>query len=380
MIPKIFKYLSLVLVSLCMISCGDDNEEPDFIPPTPPSPGEGLTLTLSRQVIQANGTDKTDFIVKYDGLPITDDVTIYNDKDEEITNSKNFSTTQAGEYKFWAAYKSMHTDLVTLKAISVPVPELPVDNEPARTDFTKRVMLTQFTGTGCQFCPYMTTCVKEALSNEEYADKAVLCVAHTFNRNDPGYLTDDRLAQAFGISSYPSINIDFIKSFNYNRNFTSASICSIIDQAYEYPANAGISAKAEITEGNDGNKTLALHVAVKAAQDGEYSVGAWLMEDSIKARQATDGNISGNFDTHNHTLRVVDSKAEHNNYSGIKLGKIAKGKTAEHVFVISIKDKWVLENCHLAIFVSERKDNRYQLTNVVPCPVEGELNYDYKKQ
>ena len=396
MFLKYFRFVAIALLGCCLAACGEDNDEVKDIPPTPgggeevtppdpepdpepaPEPGAGLTFDLSRQVIQSNGEEKCEFIVKYDGAVLENGYIIYDEKDNTVQNNKFFTTKIPGEYKFWAAYNGENTELVTLKAISIPVPELPADPAPERTDFTKRVLLTQFTGTGCGYCPYMMSSMVKALSDKTYADKAVWCVAHTFNRNDPCFLENDRLEQAFGISSYPALNIDFIKSFNYQRGFDESSVRSIIDQAYENPAKAGVSGKAVLIEDN-GVQKIALHVAVKAAQDGDYSVGAWLMEDSIYGRQNNQTNIEGDFDTHNNALRVVDSKAGFNNYAGIRLGKMAKGKVAEHVFIMNIDDKWILKNCHMAIFVAQHENNRSSVTNVVPCAIEGDIIYDYVK-
>ena len=185
-----------------MISCGDDDDSSseDF----PPAPGEGLTFTVSKQVIQANGTDKTDFIVKYDGVVLTEDFSIFTDKDEKIENVSTFSTKETGEYKFWASYKSSHTELVTVKAIGVPVPQLPADKAPERTDFTKRMLLTNFTGTGCGFCPKMTSLLKKVFNEPTYAENTIWCVAHTFTGGgDPMLLKErDKFESAFKISSY----------------------------------------------------------------------------------------------------------------------------------------------------------------------------------
>ena len=372
-----------------MAACGDDNDDENLgggnngkpdegEEVVPPAPGTGLTFDISRQVIQANGEDKCDFIVKYDGVALDGGYSIYDENDNVVADNKSFTTTEPGEYKFWAAYNGENTELVTIKAIGIPVPALPADPDPENTDFTKRVLLTQFTGTGCKFCPRMTSIVVEALKDEAYAKKAIWCVAHTFNRTDPAYLTNDRLEQAFSVSSFPTLNVDFLSSFSFQPGYSASTIRSIIDQAYDYPAKAGVSAKAVLIEEN-GEQKIALHVAVKAAENGNYSVGAWVMEDSIFARQATDGTVEGNFNTHNNALRVVDSKAGFNNYTGIKLGKIAKGEVAEHVFIMTMEDKWILKNCHMAIFVAQHVNNYVSVTNVVPCPIEGELLYDYVK-
>ena len=373
MILKYFRYFALLLASVCLVACDDDNND-EIDLNTPPSPGEGLTFTLSKQVIQANGTDQSEFIVKFDGLKLTEGFSIYDENDQKIENIKSFSTTETGEYQFWATYKSFSTDLVKVKAIGIPVPNLPADPAPEATSFTKRMLMTQFTGSGCQFCPKMTKNVTEALSDPTYAEKAILCVAHTFNQSDPAFLVQcPQLAQAFGVSSYPTLNFDFVYKSNDYIALDSTAIRSILDELDAQPANAGIAAKAELIEDTDGKK-IALHVAVKAAEEGQYSVGAWLMEDSIKGRQAGLNKVID----HNNALRVVDSRAGSRNYTGIDLGKIAKGKTAEHVFIINLEDKWVLNHCHMAIFVTQNKDHKISVTNAVRCPIEGELPFDYK--
>ena len=347
----------------------DDSKDPV----TPPSPGEGLTFTLSKQVIQANGEDVSEFIVKFDGLVLTEGYSIYDENDNKVDNIKSFSTTTTGEYQFWASYKSSSTDLVKVKAIGIPVPTLPADPNPEATNFNKRILLTNFTGTGCQYCPNMTRNITEALNDPVYAEKTIWCVAHTFNQSDPAYLAQcPQLAQAFSVSSYPSVIFDFTYKSNDYNSLNAAAIHDILDQLSAKPANAGVAAKAEIVEDADGKK-IALHVAVKAAEEGVYNVGAWLMEDSIKGRQAGLNKVIN----HNNAVRIADSRAGSRNYTGIELGKIAKGKTAEHVFIMNIEDKWKLENCHLAVFVTQNKEHKIAVTNAVRCPIDGELLFDY---
>ena len=375
---KFFHTILFACASLCLCSCGGDDEANDpNIPPTPPTPGAGLTLSLTKSVIHANGTETTDFVVKYDGVSVTDGVTIYDANDRPLADNKSFKTTEVGEYKFWAAYKTSHSKTVTLKAISVPVPVLPADPTPENLEFSKKVLLTKFTGTDCPHCPKMTVLLRKTLEDQATADKVLLSEAHTFNRSDPGYLSVP-LAQAFQISSYPAMVVNFVKSFS-DYTVSPEQFRSLINDEYNVPASAGITAKSEVVTNENGKKQIAIHVAVKAAEAGNFRVGAWLLESGIKAHQKGAEGLPGDFNTLNNVIRVADSKNAPSDYSGIKLGTLAQGETAEHVFIMDLKDKWVLDNCHSVIFVTMDSERTLPVVNAVSCPVEGALPYNYTK-
>ena len=338
--------------------------------------GNRLKMTLSKVVIEANGKDAVEFVVTYDDEPITEGVTIYDTNDEPLPSAKSFTTTEPGEYKFWAAYKTEHTKTFTVKAINVPVPVLPADPTPEKVSFAKKVFLTQFTGTDCPNCPYMTTLLRKTLEDPATAEKVLVSAAHTYNRSDPGYYSIT-LAQGFGVTSYPFMLVNFSKGFNYRHEITAESFRSLIDEEYNLPAEAGFTAKSELVNGKDGKKQIALHVALKAAVDGDYRLGAWLLEDQVKGHQNNANGVPGEFNIHNNVVRVADSRQGSISYSGIKLGTLSKAETAEHVFIMDLKDKWNLDNCHLVIFATKENEKTLPVVNAVSCPIEGTLPYNY---
>lgn len=377
---KALRTILLALATTMMFSCGDDNDGLEG--GGNPAPGINeksiLTLEFSRQVIQANGQDAADFIVKVDGQPVTSGYTIYDQNDAPVS-SASFTTTKPGEYSFWATYKTLHSENVVLKAISIPVPELPADPSPEKTEFQKKVLMSQFTGNRCPNCPRMTVVVREVLAKQEMKDKVVMTSPHTYNSSDPGYL-ETPIASSFGIASYPTMLFDLALSKTYSYNFTADWLTSMINSRYAVPATAGISAKSELITNAEGAKQIALHVAIKAAKEGNYRVGAWLLEDSIKAKQANVG-IEGDFDTHNNVVRIADSKGVNNaKYSGVDLGTIHAQKTAEHVFIMNLNPKWVEKNLHIAIFVTNKQeDGSLPVVNVIDCPIVCSLPFNYTK-
>lgn len=371
----------MALATTMMFSCGNDNEGMDGgngAPDININDKSKLTLEFSRQVIQANGKDASDFIVKVDGQQVTEGVTIY-DKDDKVVSSTTFTTTEPGEYTFWATYKTLHTKNAVLKAISIAVPELPADPTPENTEFQKKILLSQFTGNKCPNCPRMTVVVRQVMENKDIKDKVVFTSPHTYNSTDPGYL-ETPIAPSFGVASYPTMVFDLMMSKTYDFNFTADWLTGMINHRFATPATAGISAKSELITNDKGEKQIALHVAVKAAVEGNYRVGAWLLEDSIKAKQANVG-VQGDFDTHNNVVRIADSKGLGNaKYSGIDLGTIEAKKTAQHVFVMNLNPKWVEKNLHIAIFVtSKQEDGTVPVVNAIDCPIECDLPFNYAK-
>lgn len=377
---RIFPTLLIAGVTM-LFSCTElpdkDNEEGDNGNQGEIGSSE-LVLLASDMVIQANGEDAVQFTVLSDGEPVSEGVRFYDgstNKQIDLPDLR-FTTTDTGTYYFWAAYGTSQTDIVTVTAIGFPVPELPDDPEPENTSFTRRVLLTQFTGTGCGYCPGMITLLRSLMEDDEYASKVVLTACHSYNSDDPAYLLD-RLDQAMGVSSYPMVVADMYLAYNNYNNLEGLK--STIDTAHERSgAKAGISASAEL----NGN-TLVVRASIKASQTSEFRIGAWLLEDGIEGRQSNynPGTWTGNYDVHDNCIRIADSRVSNSNFTGHSLGTIEAGETAEYAFVMTLEDGWVAENCHLALFITTPEDGEdyFSVNNAVSCSINGEVSFDYLK-
>lgn len=377
---RIFPTLLIAGVTM-LFSCTElpdkDNEEGDNGNQGEIGSSE-LVLLASDMVIQANGEDAVQFTVLSDGEPVSEGVRFYDgstNKQIDLPDLR-FTTTDTGTYYFWAAYGTSQTDIVTVTAIGFPVPELPEDPEPENTSFARRVLLTQFTGTGCGYCPGMITLLRSLMEDDEYASKVVLTACHSYNSDDPAYLLD-RLDQAMGVSSYPMVVADMYVSYNNYNNMNG--LMSVIDMAHgRSAAKAGISASAEL----NGN-TLVVRASIKASQTSEFRIGAWLLEDGIEGRQSNynPGTWTGNYDVHDNCIRIADSRVSNSNFTGHSLGTIEAGETAEYAFVMTLDDGWVAENCHLALFITTPEDGEdyFSVNNAVSCSINGEVSFDYLK-
>ena len=378
---KIFSIASLLAAAVMLISCGGEKNDPIKT--------EGIILTVDKDVIKCDGNDIATFTVKSaEGEVIKSGVTFYDANDNELDiKDFKFTADKAGEYTFWASYMTAISSQVTIRAINASAPGIVADPKPNSTSFVRRVFINQFTGTGCGFCPSMVYIMKTAFKENKLEGKYVLAACHAYNSNDPAYISSPN-AGNFGGTGYPYLAFDM--AVGYGDYTSSAKFTQVFNARYNAEeAKAGISANPTFVQGVLPNAVgglddcLLVRVQVKAAEAGNYTVGAWLMEDDIYGKQ-TDGQGIKNldpehdYDTHDNCVRVADSR-NGSSWIGHSLGRIEAGKTAEKTFLLKVNKAWKLENMHIAIFVAAGDENgKYSVNNVIDCPVDAPTPFEYK--
>lgn len=379
MMKGIFRFASLLSAAV-MLFASCEGSGTGIEPGPEPGPGDNpetpvdgkLTLEVDKLIIQSNGADASTLTVKFNDKVLTDEIVIF-DKDNNVVDlgaSLKFTTEETGDYSFYANYKTFISNVVTITAVSTPVPETPADPQPSNTTFVRRVLITKFTGAQCQYCPNATASLHKFFDEHELAPFAVKAEAHTFSSDDPAFFG----GPFYAVSSFPTLCVDWsVLTTNVDYN----SISSVITDRYEAEdAKAGISVNSVYADG-----ALTFKVSVKAAETGPYRVGAWLLEDKIKGQQkgAPDGEENSWYHEFNDCIRIADSKSG-TSYAGVKLGNIDAGKTAEKMFTWTLKDNWKVENLKLCIFVSvpDEKGLSYIVNNVITAPINGVTPYEYE--
>lgn len=371
---------------------------PDPVDPTPTPENLTLKLMSDRNLLQAN-VDVATLTVTLGDEVITEDVTIY-DGDFKVVDLKDFKfvAPAAGDYVFWASYGTYNSEEISIRAIDVPIPETPADSKPESTSFKARVLMTEFTTTGCAYCPNMKTLLHNALEDASVADKVVLTACHSGLINgkpDPAFVKTT-LDDFCNVSGFPNVNFDMYYSFG-NYNVGTSEMRGIIDDMYS--AKEDVAAGIAVNSSVDGEKLL-FKVTLKAAADGEYRVGAFLLEDGIYGVQS-GGSAQDWMNTHDGVIRYIDSRYGKDQYFGHSVGKVEKGRTADYVFDWDLDviwsegalkgeqygnyywDEFVMDNLHLVVFVStlgvDDKGNQfYYVNNVIDCPVNGMTPYEYR--
>ncbi|MGM9735166.1 MAG: Omp28-related outer membrane protein [Candidatus Cryptobacteroides sp.] len=360
----IFTILMMVAATFAATSCGLEGGEGNGGENT----STDLTISIDTPVIRADGKSAAKITVKLGDEVVTDGVTIYDGVSDTPMQIPDFSftTTAAGVYSFWATYKTFHTGTVSVTAITSPLPELPADSQPSNTSFTKKVFINQFTGTNCGYCPYMISILENMA--EAYPGKFVLAACHTYNKDDPAFI-DYSIDNAMAVSGYPTVVLNLDKTTKFSDYTKPSQLRAMFEEDY---GNGKVGTGISVATLLDG-QNLVVKAQVKVAEAGRYRVGAWLLEDGIKGKQAGSSTI----DTHDNCVRDIYSKNTATDYSGT-LHIMEAGQTAEQFFLATIDSSWKAENCHIAVFICSQKANgNYAVTNVIDCPVGKSLAYSY---
>ena len=389
---NILKYASLLFAAAVLGACGDPVEPDTPVGPDKPGPEKPevtgtLALTVDKQIIQSNGTDAATLTVTLNGEPVTSDVIFHdsqnNDAVIEVKDFK-FTTSKTGEYGIWAEYYTLMSNEVKITSFAAEIPSTPSDPEPSNTSFVRRSLLTQFTGTGCMNCPGMKTLLTSVFSEPEMADKVVRTAVHSYNEDDPAFISKYITA-----SSYPMINLDLVETTGYGTGTTPADIKNWMNAIYSgQEAMAGISVNSAYKDGQ-----LVIKAAVKAAVEGQYRIGALLMEDGIEGQQTGAKPSETEMHIHNHCVRYADCAS---NFYGHKLGTIKAGETAEYFFCWDLNDasmQWnkkpyggsiwkapVMENAYLVlcVYVPDSSGRATIVNNAVVAEIGTSVQFEYK--
>ena len=352
---------------------GFDQIQADFDIPT-----EGLYLHNDKRYIYDNGVDCVTFTVYLDGEVLTEGYEIY--LGEELYEGGNtFSSTTQGVYGFWAAYGTLYTSTTNIEVVKTPptAPAAPVDTNPGKTNCARRVLLTQFTGTGCGYCPNMVNALHQIAGVKLLNNRIVLAAAHLYNANDPAYLVDAKtLDNSLGVTGFPCIYADLNSSTATSASY--AAVTKLINDSYARTNAAGgiaVNSKYYQEEGY-----IVLNATVKAAPTTSFRIGAWLLEDGIQAAQANYGTtpLEGvNLNVHNNCIRFADSQYSNMDFTGHYLGVINAGATKSREFAFKLEKNWKVDNLRVIVFISTKEGDKWYVNNVVKCPKEGSVDFEY---
>ena len=388
---KTLKFLAIFCLSaLAFVGCGsveDGNSGSNG--------KKRLLLVADKTTIYDNGTNCATFTLYYDGLILTEGYEIY--VGETLLEGNTFSSTTQGTFEVWAAYGAgniSNTVNINVVATPPPGPAAPEDNNPLKTNFVRRTLLTQFTGTACGYCPLMMNALHQILTSPVYGDKVVVAAAHLYRENDPCYLFEAQtLDDAIIVEDYPSVYSDLNQDTLADPNFSSLSKC--IDNAQNRTTvKGGIAVNSEY---HAENGYIVLNATVKAKETTEFRIGAWLLEDNIYGKQEVYADpykgtgeliqplVGVDFDNHNNVIRLADSMVANTDFSGFSLGTIETGKTASREFAFKLKTNgkggknyWNHDNLKVIVFISTKEGNKWLVNNVVSCPKDGSVDFEYE--
>lgn len=402
---NLFKYASLLAAAVMLFSCHG------YYDPNDPAYGGGgdveedavLKVTSDRNLIQTFGGDHASLTVTLGSKVITEDV-IFFDGSNKIMDIPDFKfyASEPGEYEIWANYGTYNSEKISIKAVSIKIPETPADPKPQSTDFKVRTLVTEFTTTGCSWCPSMKKVLHGALEDAETSDRVVMTACHSSlvgGVKDPSYIKTG-YEDFSGATGLPFVFCDMYYGFGYYSSLAPQDLVGLFEELCD--EKEGKAAGIAVNSSLDGDELVA-KVTVKAAESGSYRVGAFLLEDGIYGKQTSA--TADWMHNHDNVIRYIDSRTFTNTgkeqFYGHSVGQIEAGKTADHVFAWMLDEIWeagalageqyggyywdpfVEKNLHLVVFVStvgkdEKGNEYYYVSNVVDCPVNGKTPYEYR--
>lgn len=358
----IFKTLAVCFLMTVTACSGNDGGEDSG------TVSGDLTLSISKTVIEANGTDAVTVAVMKGETDITSQSKVYMEDPSGNTSSfkeTSFSTTTEGDYVFYAYYEGVKTENITVRAFK-NIPSLPADSKPEQnTGFAKRVLTIQHTGTWCQYCPYLIRGIEYYQQN--YPDnRAVFVAAH--NDDDLTSEASDKVTSFLGVPGFPSFSVDFTNlTQEYRKDAAKEAefLASKIDQAASNGCKTGISVASE-----NAGSSVVVNVKVKSANVDNCRVAVWLLEDGIVAAQ-TGGSST---EVHNNVLWASSSTVAYGDR--IQLDADGAGQNVYRMDVSNVHD---LSNCRLVVFTAvPNASGRFVVDNVVTCPLDGQTAFEYE--
>lgn len=417
---NIFKYASLLLAAVMLLSCSgtidpESTDEPNDGTNTETPGGNNqdankpkvLKVSADKNIIQNFGGDYANITVTLGDEVLTEDILFFDGDNNmiELPDFK-FASEETGKFQIWASYGTYISEKITITVIAVEVPATPEDPQPASTDFKARVLVNEFTTTGCMYCPKMKELLHGALDTlavKGKEDMMVMTACHSSLVNsvkDPAYVRANGFEDFSGSTGMPYAFCDMFYGFGYFSSWTANDIVGVFEELYSLKEDkaAGIAVTSSLKDGE-----LVIKATVKAARTGEYRLGAFLLEDGIYGKQSSA--TADWMHNHDNVIRYIDAKtysaSGKENYYGYSVDTVEAGKTADYVFVWDLDAIWdagslagemyggtawdpfVEENLHLVVFAvttstDENGDKYYYVNNVVDCKIGTDNPYEYK--
>ncbi len=330
-----------------------------------------VTLRADRSTIYADGNEAVTFTVTADGRDVTSNAVITRRATPDATlTGHTFTTTQSGDYTFYATYDGVQSAEVRVKASALSL------------NFAKQHCIMQFSSSTCSTCPIMTTAIDDIMTLTP--GRAVPIVFHVsklcFNYPELyGVLSEtaDRLCPA-----WPSALVDMHTKVNVYRTATREKFNEAIWILNSYaPAQTGIALRSSVEGG-----TISFTADVAANKTGEYRFFAYIVEDGIKYGQRIGNGedaIDPNY-VHNN-VATYPLTATDDPRSGLSLGTIERGKHLTRTYTIdtrayNIKRNVDLSRCRVVAYTLRLVNGSYTVDNVATCPVSGgSVSFRYAK-
>ncbi len=259
-----------------------------------PVPLTSISITSNPTSIDAGGV--LNFVcLGNNGSSVTATSTFYVNG-TAITGS-SFTTTTAGTLDIFATHVNSLGETLTSPTIQVVVNNV--------INFNKRVLIEDFTGTWCQFCPRVSYAIE--LVHAQTSDVVVTAI---HRGSDPYNFTGaTALENQIGLSGYPTAMLNRNTEWNYPETST-ASVSQAVNLTSGVNPKLGVAMETT-TSGN----TSTVNVKVKFGKNfSNLKLVVYALEDNLIYNQTNSTSYYGGANPivgfeHDHVLRAVLSSS-----------------------------------------------------------------------
>ncbi len=250
------------------------------------------TITLSANVNELYPNETVTFnVVGDNGADLTSSSTI--SVDGNVITGKSYVVTVVGTISAIATYENLTSNTIDIK----------VNEAPLR--FTKNVLIEDYTGTWCGYCPRVAHGIDLV---EQQTDKAVVVAIHRGNTTsgassyDPFNFPASQLENLINLTGYPTAMLNRTTLWNYPEPNNISQVVNLTGNNSEM----GLAINSTLT----GNE-LSIDVKVKFGEDygsSDLKLVVYILEDELILNQVNytsyygGSSIINDFE-HNHVLR-----------------------------------------------------------------------------
>jgi hypothetical protein len=257
----------------------------------PPEP-TALTLSSDKDAFWYDSGSAQFTVIDDLGNNVTGLVT-FNAESGTLNNPATFAS--AGTYNVTATYTLQDNSTITSNVVEIKAVE---------STHTTKVMVEDYTGTWCQYCPRLAYALDQAVA----ANSNIIPVA-IHDDNDMPFPNVDVLLNTFGIDGFPTGRVN--RTINWNET-TNQPVALLANRQ-----NMGLAINSSIS-GNTITATVKVHYDLKP--DSANRIVVYLLENGLVYPQTNfyDGDPSSPFFqqgnpimdyVHNHTARTTFTNA-----------------------------------------------------------------------
>lgn len=278
-LKKLLVFVSSAIL-LCLFSCSTSDDS---------TTASGITsVTLSADALsKVAGATFTFQLVSNAGNQLSTDVVYYSN--DVALSGNTLTTSTPGSYQITATYGALESNSITV-----------VVQQNQTGGFVKRVLIEDYTGTWCGYCPRVAYGIEKV---QEVTDKAVVAALHYGpNDEDPYHYNLSSLISQANVQGFPTGKLNRAIEWSYPEPSNVSQVTALTEGAN---AKVGLAMNATVANGN-------ITLAVKAKFNQDYTglkMVVYALENGLHYNQQNyttyynGASVIQNFQ-HDHVLRL----------------------------------------------------------------------------